>query len=214
MSSSEQQRRQQPGTHPLAPLDEKSQSEPRIELLQLPYGSASALSSQTEQKSREPAEQPLVEYGDIRRPSISVNEGELGSQPPAGEQPRKSIGSVDYGDPGPEKSENIPPLPLLSGDNVEPSKEPLDGLWSSEDIPKGAASAPQGVSSLLPLKEGDVEEKEEQLQPALVEPVSLPRPPVSPAAQPQAEVAGGKKRGQFENGVWLGLWIIDGRFRK
>ncbi|KAH8024236.1 hypothetical protein HPB51_022339 [Rhipicephalus microplus] len=85
----------------LMPLDDKSQSEPRLEPLPTSLGSTSPLSSQTEHKSREPPEQPLVEYGDIRRPSISVNEGELGSQPPFGEHRRKSIGSVDYGDPGP-----------------------------------------------------------------------------------------------------------------
>lgn len=192
MSSSEKLRRKQPGTHPLATLDEKSQSEPRLEGPPVPYGSASALSSQTEQKSREPPEQPLVEYGDIRRPSISVNEGELGSQPPAGEHPRKSIGSVDYGDPGPEKSDNLPVLPHLSGDNVEPAKEPLDGIWSVEELAKGADIAPVGATSLAPLKQGDVEEKEGGVQPVLAAPVSLPPPPAPPPVAAQPQVAGGK----------------------
>ncbi|EEC11574.1 conserved hypothetical protein [Ixodes scapularis] len=93
---------------PLAALDEKSQSEPR------PEPSASA----------------LVEHGDSRRPSVSVNEGDLGSMPPVGEHPRKSLGSLDFGDSGPEKSDPLTAAPV-SGDNVDIAKEFLEGIWDA-----------------------------------------------------------------------------------
>ncbi|XP_077525439.1 neprilysin-1-like [Amblyomma americanum] len=183
--SSEQQKdtwKQRP-TQMLVPLDEKSQS---VEPPPVSFGSGSALSSQTEQKSREPPEQPLVEYGDIRRPSVSVNEGS--SQPPANEPPRKSIGSVD-GDPGPEKVEDISPMPI-AGDNVDMAKEFLEGIWSSEESPKAPASAAPMSTALVPLDERE-EEQHRPIQEVLP-PEPLPLVPVE-EKPPPAEVAKGQK---------------------
>ncbi|KAL1419905.1 hypothetical protein MTO96_019609 [Rhipicephalus appendiculatus] len=187
---SSEQHRDKPAL--LVPLDDKSQSEPRLEPPPTSLGSTSALSSQTEHKSREPPEQPLVEYGDIRRPSISVNEGELGSQPPFGEHRRKSIGSVDYGDPGPDKSEKeeaLHPMPPVAGDN--------------EEAPK-AAAVPMSTA-LVPLDEHG-EEQEEQQHPAIKDspkpppPKPLPLelidekpPPPPPQPPPPAQPSEGKK---------------------
>ncbi|KAM7294368.1 neprilysin-1-like [Ixodes scapularis] len=116
---------------PLAALDEKSQSEPR------PEPSASA----------------LVEHGDSRRPSVSVNEGDLGSMPPVGEHPRKSLGSLDFGDSGPEKSDPLTAAPV-SGDNVDIAKEFLEGIWggSEESPPK----SPLTLASLPEVSNEDI----------------------------------------------------------
>ncbi|CAN8014791.1 unnamed protein product [Ixodes persulcatus] len=133
---------------PLAALDEKSQSEPRLE----------------------PSASALVEHGDSRRPSVSVNEGDLGSLPPVGEHPRKSLGSLDFGDSGPEKSDPLSAAPV-PGDNVDIAKEFLEGIWggSEESPPKSPltlASLPEVSNEDIRLKPleslSGVEEEEDE----------------------------------------------------
>ncbi|CAN7938233.1 unnamed protein product, partial [Ixodes hexagonus] len=182
-------------------LDEKSQSEPRLE------PSASALSSQ-EQKGPEAEPTFVVEYGDSRRRSLSVNEGELGSIPPIGERTRKSLGSVDFGDPGPEKSEPLSAAPV-SGDKVDIAKEFLEGIWGgSEESPSKTpiplASLPEEsreAIELKPLESISGADEESPLHSPSEPEQKQPREDTSPSKNEEEESASSSEEGSTSDSL-------------
>lgn len=135
-------KRQQP------PADEKSQSEPRPEPSRR---HSSATGSQSEHKSRD-ADNVAVEYGDSRRHSVSVNEGELGSLPPIDEHPR----SVNHlGSHGTEKSDPASPV-SVAGDNVDIAKDFLEAIMNESQggqqhkLPQAEPISKQAVKGQVP----------------------------------------------------------------